>query len=164
MASKPVRATDTRRPADLSCASRVSRDTASPSAINTRGPTWVVRRIGAPPIGPTCVVDRDRDEVLRCTRATRAKMLPISRGGRRGISRRGRRGSRAESAEDLAQRARRISRKDPLRTSARDLPRSLREIPAISARDHGITFRVARGAFRLQLTHLRLRKWNSQCR
>ena len=37
MASKAVRATETRRPASRSCASRRSRETALPSAIKTRG-------------------------------------------------------------------------------------------------------------------------------
>ena len=76
IASKPVRATKTRRPAERSCASRTSLDTASPSAISTSGESGEATRARAATIGWTGVDDRDTVWALRCTSATRARMLP----------------------------------------------------------------------------------------
>jgi hypothetical protein len=68
-----VLATDTRNPAVLSCASRTSRDTASPSAINTSGDT---PRLSAGGVATRGGVDdgvRDRGVPFRCTPKARSK-------------------------------------------------------------------------------------------
>jgi hypothetical protein len=80
--SKPVRATDTRNPAVLSCASRTSRDAASPSAINTSGAT---PRLSAGGVATTGGVDdcvRDRGVPFRCTPKARSKNVAQNRGPR----------------------------------------------------------------------------------
>lgn len=76
IASNPVRATETRSPAVRSCASLMSRETASPSAISTSGASVETTRVGVATIVRTGAADRDRVCALRCTRRTRAKMLP----------------------------------------------------------------------------------------
>src|SRR4029453_14368743 len=77
IASKPVRATATRNPAVLSCASRTSRDTASPSAINTSGALPLASAGDRATTGGVCVVVRDTGVAFRCTANAGAKMLPI---------------------------------------------------------------------------------------
>ena len=67
IASKPVRATETRNPAVLNCASRTSRDTASPAAINTSGATPRPSAGGVATTAGGCGVVRDRDVAFRCT-------------------------------------------------------------------------------------------------
>jgi hypothetical protein len=75
IASKPVRATKTRSPAERSCASRMSRETASPSAISTSGAGADATRGVLATRGWTGRADGDT-VCVRCTPATRAKMGP----------------------------------------------------------------------------------------
>jgi hypothetical protein len=71
--SKPVRATATRNPAVLSCASRTSRDTPSPSAINTSGAAPRVSACGVAATGGVEGVVRERWVPFRCTPQARSK-------------------------------------------------------------------------------------------